>query len=119
MKLFLVILSLTTTIVSASLTMNSVYGIKPGDPDYQFYNDNDDKTPKTPYENLIINGCLKEPFYKVNKTITMDTKGLDELGLDLIDKNICFEYAKYIAGYFIDSVETDKNGDMIITLTKK
>ena len=108
-----------TMFVLTGAVITLVYGIKPGDEGFTQYYDNDRKTPKTPYENLVINGCLKEPIYEDSQSIIMDTKGLDEVGLLYFDPNICFDYAKYITGFSIDNIETDTNGDMVITLTKK
>ena len=121
------ILVLGMTFLRAPFTLHDIYGIKPGDPDFQIYPGPNPITPKTPYDNFLFNGCLTKPFYEGNTTVTMDTKGLEELGM-WYDPNRCFDEAKSMTGYTITGVETytipDSSGynekeHMKITLTKK
>ena len=100
-------------------TLNEVYGIKPGDVGYTQYL-KADGTAMTPYENFMANGCLtKEWDFPNDKTVILDTKGLEELGLIWYDPNACFEIAKQTPGYVIDKVEPYGDDQMKITLTKK
>lgn len=116
-----------TVFLFTGALLTSVYGVKPGDTDYYLY-----EPPKgevmTPYNNFLFNGCLEKKFYEGDKTIIMDTKGLEELGMFYYDVNTCFDMAKTMTDYTITSVESytapDSSGyfedeHMRITLTKK
>lgn len=114
-----------TVFLFTGALMNTVYGIAPGDPDFFIYAD---KKEVTPYNNFLFNGCLTKIWVEGDQTITMDTKGLEELGILYYDVNTCFDMAKELTGYTITSVESYKtpspggyfeNDHMKITLTKK
>ena len=82
------ILVLGMALLSAPFILNEIYGVKPGDPDYTIYIQ-PDGSPTTPYGNILTNGYMTKAFYEGDKTITMDTKGLEELGMFYYDPNTC------------------------------
>ena len=98
--------------------MTAVYGIKPGDPGYRQYL-NAQGEPNTPFQDLLVNGCMVKEHHNTDQSFVLDTKGLEELGLLWYDPNTCFDIAKNANGYVIDKVETYGDGQMKITLTKK
>lgn len=113
------ILVLGMAFLPSPFIFNEIYGLKPGDPGYKQYS-HPNGTPNTPYEDMIMNGCLTKPYTGQEKTVILDTDGLVELGLDYFDPNTCFEIAKTMAGHYnIDDVKVYANDHMIITLTKK
>lgn len=122
------LVTFSTVFLLTGFIMTQVYGLKPGDPDFTLYLDQY-KNPKTPYDNFLTNGCLTKGWdYPNDKTVILDTKGLEELGLLYYDPNTCFDIAKQTPGYTIDKIETYKSPSgpfgiekeqMKITLTKK
>ncbi len=118
----------STVFLLTGAIMTQVYGIKPGDPEFTIYT-KPDGTAKTPYDNFITNGCMTKTFYDGDKTLILDTKGVEELGLFYYDPNVCFDIAKQTTGYEINKVESYKittpglfgtEKDMMkITLVKK
>ncbi len=115
-----------TVFLFTGALLTSVYGVKPGDPDYYIYTE-PDGTPKTPYQNFLTNGCMTKLFYEGDKTVVLDTKGVDELGMLFFNPNVCFDLAKGMDGYTITKIEPYtttgpydiKTEQMKITLTKK
>jgi hypothetical protein len=122
------LVAFSTVFLLTGALLTSVYGVKPGDPDYYVYTQ-PDGTAKTPYDNFITNGCMTKTFYAGDQTVILDTKGVEELGMFYYDPNICFDIAKQTTGYTIDKIEPYKittpglygvEKDMMkITLTKK
>ena len=98
--------------------LEQVNGLVPGDEGYTNYL-NVFGEPNTPYQDLLANACLTAPHTDADQTFTMDTKGLESLGILFYDPNICFDMAKNTQGYTIDKVETYGTDQMKITLVKK
>jgi hypothetical protein len=116
------IVAFSTVFLLTGAIMTQVYGLKPGDVGYLSPRvDPNTGGQNTPYQDFIVNGCLAAPFDGTNPTITLDTKGLEELGMIWYDPNTCFDIAKNTPGYIIDSVETygENNEQMKIKLVKK
>ena len=104
------ILGVGMVFLSAPFILHEIYGLKPGDVGYISPRvDPNTGAHNTPYQDFIVNGCLAAPFDGTNPTITLDTKGLEELGIPYYDPNTCFDIAKNTPGYIIDKVETYKN----------
>lgn len=113
------LIAFSTVFLLTGALLTTVYGVKPGDAGFVQYLDQHNQ-PKKPYDNFLTNGCLtKEWDYPNDKTVILDTKGLEELGLLYYDPNTCFDLAKQTPGYIIDKVETYGEDQMKITLTKK
>lgn len=102
---------------TAPFILQSIYGLKPGDAGYSNYV-NELGEPNTPYQDFIVNGCLKEKNVGQD-TLILDTAGLDELGMFYYDPNTCFDIAKAMNGQYDMKVQTFADDHMIITLTKK
>lgn len=122
------LIAFSTVFLLTGALMTHVYGVKPGDADFNIYPADPGYT-ITPYENFIMNGCFTKAFYAGDPTIILDTKGLEELGMFYYDPNTCMDIALGMTdnGYIIDKVEpykiTGQYGNEIdqmkITLTKK
>lgn len=108
----------STVFMLTGYIMTQVYGLVPGDEGYTKYL-NVFGEPNTPYQDLLANACLTAPHTDADQTFTMDTKGLEELGILFYDPNTCFDMAKNTLGYTIDKVETYGTDQMKITLVKK
>lgn len=111
------LVAFSTVFLLTGALLTTVYGVKPGDAGYAHYEGNGQEM--TEYNNFLWNGCLTKTYHEGDKTIVLDTKGLEELGLQYIDPNICFDMAKTTLGYKITDIEPYGDDDMKITLTKK
>ena len=111
---FGVVFLVTGTVLTAA------FGLKPGDAGWMHYGGLGTDIPdNTPWQDFMANGCLSAPWHESDKTVILDTKGLEELGLLWYDPNYCFDIAKGITGYTIDKIETYGDDQMKITMVKK
>jgi hypothetical protein len=125
------LVAFSTVFMLTGALLTSVYGIKPGDPDFSVYPSNDPSIKITPYVNFLMNGCLTKTFVQGDAIVILDTKGLEELGMFYYDPNTCMDMALGMteSGYIIDKVEPYKittpgpfgieKDQMKITLVKK
>lgn len=112
------LVAFSTVFLLTGYIMTQVYGLKPGDQGYRNYL-NEQGEPNTPYQDMLVNGCMTKEHTEADQTFTLDTKGLEELGMIWYDPNTCFDIAKNAIGYDITSVQTYGDDQMRITLTKQ
>jgi hypothetical protein len=113
------LVTFSTVFLLTGALMTAVFGLYPGDVGYHVNKDPLTGVPNTPYQDFMANACVSAPWYEGDKTVVLDTKGLEESGLIYYDPNYCFDVAKTIKGYVIDKVEPYGDDQMKITMVKK
>lgn len=127
LKILIVVVALaafSTVFLLTGAVLTAVYGITVNDPEYRHYSATDG-TPNTPYQDMIINACLTAPIEADTKVAYLNSKGIDELGLDPFLQgylsDICTSQALALVdpakgGWTIDEIKTDIEGNTVIKM---